>query len=63
MRASEIYPVPKVFNTSMHPTDIIQGRLGDCYFLATLSGLAENPENVEDLVLTKEVNSAGIYAV
>ena len=37
--------------------------LGDCYFLAALSSLAEFPERVEQMFVTKEVNAAGIYMV
>jgi hypothetical protein len=35
--------------------------LGNCYFLATLSAMAENPERVKARFYTKEVNQAGIY--
>ena len=35
--------------------------LGNNYFLATLSAMAENPERVKARFYTKEVNQAGIY--
>ena len=35
--------------------------LGNCYFLATLSAMAENPERVKARFYTKEVNQAGVY--
>ena len=35
--------------------------LGDCYFLAVLSAMAEFPGRVEALFVTKEVNAAGVY--
>ena len=43
--------------------DIQQGELGDCYFLSCLSALAENPDRIKAIFITKEVNDAGIYAV
>jgi hypothetical protein len=48
----------------------MQGRSSNCYFLAALAGLAEDVpekrgtgERIRDNFLTKEVNSAGIFAV
>ena len=45
------------------PNDIKQGRCGDCYFLASLSALAEFPDRIKRIFLTKDVNEAGCYAV
>ena len=30
--------------------DVIQGELGDCYFLSTLYSLAENPQNIKKMI-------------
>jgi len=62
-RASEIYPSPAIFKGGIEPNDINQGALGDCYFLAALSSLAEFPERVQHMFVTKEVNKAGIYLI
>jgi calpain-15 len=43
------------------PTDINQGELGNCYFLAVLSAMAEVPERIFARFITKEPNKAGIY--
>ena len=59
-RASEIFSEPVIFN-DINPDDISQGCLGDCYFLAVLSALAEFPERIKALFVTQEVNDAGIY--
>ena len=59
-RASEIFTDPVIFN-DINPDDIHQGCLGDCYFLAVLSALAEFPERIKALFVTQEVNKAGIY--
>lgn len=63
MRASEIYETPMVFSGGIEPNDINQGMLGDCYFLAVLSSLAEQSDRVQHLFYTKQANSAGCYLV
>ena len=45
------------------PGGIQQGSLGDCWFLASASSLAENPERVEKLFSSQEVSKEGIYQV
>ena len=45
-RASEIYEQTAVFSGGIDPNDIQQGKLGDCYFLAVLSSLAEKSERI-----------------
>ena len=45
--------------------DVIQGELGDCYFLSTLYSLAENPQNIKKMVkngkATDDSFEANIY--
>lgn len=44
-----------------HPSDILQGALGDCYLLASLAAVAqENPEVLENMIRT---NDNGTYTV
>lgn len=43
--------------------DIVQGELGDCYLIAALCALAEHPDRIRSLFLTKKVDSKGIYCV
>mmetsp|Transcript_46880 Transcript_46880/g.63606 ORF Transcript_46880/g.63606 Transcript_46880/m.63606 type:complete len:84 (-) Transcript_46880:1167-1418(-) len=45
------------------PSDIKQGYCGDCYFLSSISSLAEFPERIKAIFLTKEINDAGCYAL
>lgn len=60
-RASQICTTPTIFGDKINPSDVEQGKLGNCYFLATLSAMAEIPERVKARFYTKEVNRAGIY--
>lgn len=53
----------KVIVDGIKPSDIYQGRLGDCYFLSSISALAEFPERVERLLISKEKNDKGCYCV
>lgn len=48
---------------TVSPKDIVQGYCGDCYYLSSISSLAEYPERVKRIFLTKEVNEAGCYAL
>lgn len=55
-RISEVYKTPQVFSGGIEPNDINQGALGDCYFLAVLSSLAEFPDRIQNMFLTKTIN-------
>jgi len=51
-----------VFN-DIEPCDILQGSLGDCWFLCALGSMAEFPELIEELFVdsSKQVNEYGVY--
>uniref|UniRef100_A0A914BXG3 Calpain-15 n=1 Tax=Acrobeloides nanus TaxID=290746 RepID=A0A914BXG3_9BILA len=51
-----------VFNNPQ-PTDIEQGVLGNCWFISALAVIAERPEILEKIVLTKTYNSHGAYQI
>ena len=42
--------------------DVVQGELGDCYFLSTLYTLAENPQNIKNMVTNSKVNDGAYEA-
>ena len=52
---------PAVFEKDIEASDILQGQLGDCWFLCAVSALTERPALVERLFLTKEFNDEGVY--
>ena len=43
------------------PREVIQGDLGDCWLLSAVSVVALYPELMQRVVVSKEVNPAGIY--
>ncbi|KAK0412040.1 hypothetical protein QR680_005999 [Steinernema hermaphroditum] len=45
------------------PTDIEQGLLGNCWFLSALAVIAERPDILEKIVLTKVYNKDGVYMI
>lgn len=57
-------PVSLFGQDGAKPMDLGQGRLGDCYLLASISALAEEPGRVEKLFANTEANEEpGRYAV
>ena len=42
--------------------DVIQGELGDCYFLSTLATLAENPDNIKNIIKNSKVSDGAFEA-
>lgn len=61
-RLSETFAGKKltVFD-NIQPGDIAQGALGDSYFLAAISALAEKPERIKRLFITQEVQTNCCY--
>ena len=61
-RLSEVYAGKRlaVFD-GIEPGDIVQGALGDSYFLAAMSALAEKPERIKRLFITQEVQENCCY--
>lgn len=49
--------------SGIDPTDIVQGKLANCYFLSAVAGLAENAERIKDNFKVRKVNAAGCYCI
>merc|ERR1719329_1082553 len=47
----------------VHPNDIAQGVLGDCWLLAGMAGIAEFPERIHDLFQEKTMSPTGEYHI
>ena len=43
------------------PEGVVQGHLGDCWFLAAASAIAEQPERIERIIWNKEYNKQGAF--
>eukprot|EP01107_Rhizomastix_libera_P015849 TRINITY_DN6229_c0_g1_i1.p1 TRINITY_DN6229_c0_g1~~TRINITY_DN6229_c0_g1_i1.p1 ORF type:complete len:679 (+),score=229.91 TRINITY_DN6229_c0_g1_i1:20-2056(+) len=48
---------------AIRPNDIIQGGLGDCYFLSSLSCIAEFPQRIATMFRKNKENKWGVYCV
>lgn len=60
---TEFLKNPVIFEGRPDPKDIRQGMLGDCYFLAGLSALAEKPSRIFKLFNLVTVNEQNYYSV
>ncbi|KAE8705679.1 Calpain-type cysteine protease DEK1 [Hibiscus syriacus] len=67
MRPAEIVKVhseslPCLFSGAANPSDVCQGRLGDCWFLSAVAVLTEVSQ-IPEVIITPEYNEEGIYTV
>lgn len=53
----------QLYKGQIEPNDILQGQLGDCYFLSSLSVLAERPILIKRLFENQEANLHGFYCL
>lgn len=60
-RVRDIMPNAEFIKDVIEPADILQGQLGDCYFLSALSALAEQGFRIKSLFPSIEINKHGIY--
>ena len=61
-KASSIVSKCRLFDDSILPNDIKQGKLGDCYLLAAIAALAEQPQRILNLFLIQKENPEAYYA-
>ena len=63
-RPSEIFGDKyKLFSEKIEMGDVIQGQLGDCYFLSSVANLCKFPSLIMKLFKTKETNKDGFYEI
>ena len=62
-RLSYVLEGVKVVDSGISPNDIYQGQLGDCYYLSSLSAVAEHPDRIDRLLMQKETSEKGAYCV
>ncbi len=62
-RAKELFGNDYDIFRNIEPSDILQGSLGNCYFLCSLSSLAEYPDLISRLFDFDHKNEYGIYSV
>lgn len=53
---------PCLFSGSANPSDVCQGRLGDCWFLSAVAVLTE-VSRISEVIITPDYNEEGIYTV
>lgn len=63
LRVSELSREIEIFKDTVSPLDIIQGALGDCNFLCSLSILCEYPNLLKSLFKTQVCNDHGLFSV
>jgi len=50
-------------NKTIHYSQINQGGLGSCYWMAAAAAVAEWPDIVKNIFLTQNKNAAGIFGL
>ncbi len=50
-----------MYDRTIEPSDIIQGELGDCYFLSALASLAQTPDRIKRLIRFRRTTETGVY--
>ena len=62
MRAIDIFGSKyKLFSEKIEIADVIQGSIGDCYFLSSVANLCKFPGLIKGLFKTKSTNRDGYY--
>jgi hypothetical protein len=53
----------KLWENAIPSDHVNQGKIGDCFLLSSISGVAEQPVAIRAMFYTKKYNSAGVFVV
>lgn len=53
----------RLFGSRIHPNDVMQGQVGDCWLLAGIAAIAEFPDRIRGLFRESELSPTGEYHV
>ncbi|XP_052185448.1 calpain-type cysteine protease DEK1 [Diospyros lotus] len=62
VKENNLNSYPCLFSGAANPSDVCQGRLGDCWFLSAVAVLTE-VSRISEVIITPEYNEEGIYTV
>ena len=62
-RANEIFPEPHLFEGEINTKKIVNGKIGNPYFLSAICSIAEYPGLISNIFQTKEYNPDGFYSL
>lgn len=62
-RATEIFPECLLFEDEIVAGDIMQGSLGNCYFLSAIAAITEFPNLIHKIFKTNTLNESGYYEI
>jgi hypothetical protein len=62
-RATDIFPYCKLFVDKIEAGDIMQGSLGNCYFLSAIAALTEFPNLIHKIFKTDKISDSGLYEI
>ncbi|ETO36307.1 hypothetical protein RFI_00758 [Reticulomyxa filosa] len=62
-RAADFCLKPVIFKDGINPSDVQQGRLGNCWFCCSLASMAERPNLIEKLFVSDQTSKEGCYEV
>jgi hypothetical protein len=60
-RIGDLVKNPRFMGEKVSAADILQGRIGDCYFLSAIAGLAEKDYRIKAIFPNLQTNKNGIY--
>ena len=52
-----------MYNELGWSNEVSQGKVGDCYFIASIIALGLRPDLVKDMFVQTEANRAGVYTL